>query len=209
MAQTLSQIKKFERKEMIVFTLICLVVLAVCVTTICIEMNTKKAGTTSWFLDKLVELATTFCINIALSISLLLALKTFFTMLKTIGMRSENINILKAMLIVLAFSFFCRAVLLSCTIVVVEMIPPLNAWSPACTWLTSSYLLFGEIIPIGFTFYYHLFTGPQIKKGDEEVVEERRCEFNDATLSRKTTQMASPDSYVDEEGQRTTAMGDR
>ena len=125
-AQTLNQIKKFEQKEMVVFSVICLVVLAVCITTVCIEIGDKKAGTTTWLLEKLVELVTTFLINIALCIALVVTLKTFFTMLRTVSMRSDNISLLKAMLIVLAVSFFCRAVLLTVTIVVVQMIPPIG-----------------------------------------------------------------------------------
>jgi hypothetical protein len=64
-------------------------------------------------------------------------------------------------------------------------------------------------VPIGFTFFYHLHTGPQIKRGGDDVVEERRCEINDPSLNRKTCQLASPDSYVDDDAQRTTAMGGR
>ena len=158
--QTLNQLKKFECKETILFIAICVMILAVEVTSFVLEIKKKAANTHSFIFQKLVQLAINFMINIAIAIAFICTLRNFFKMLHTIGMRSKkSINFLKAMLIVLAVSFFFRATLLALIIIDYQMINH-SVWTPVCTWLTSAYLFLGEIVPIGFTFWYHLYTGP-------------------------------------------------
>lgn len=126
-------------------------------------------------------------------------------MLKTLGFASKvSINFLKAMLIILAVSFFLRAVFLALVIWIYELIND-GVWTPACTWLTTSYLLFGEIIPIGFVFWYHIYSGPQIKKSDEIVEEQRRVEIATSLYSRKTTNLTSPEQYMEDNNRYTRA----
>jgi hypothetical protein len=68
----------------------------------------------------------------------------------------SDLLFLKAMLIVLTSSFLIRAVLLS-VIMYLFKVRDQERWkSELETFLLTSYLLFGELVPIAFVFFYHL-----------------------------------------------------
>lgn len=83
-------------------------------------------------------------------------------MLKTIGVRS-TIKLLKAMLVVLAISFFLRAALAG-AIIYFYKLGSNEQWTAVCTLLVTCYLFFGELVPISFVFVYHIYSGPQFSK---------------------------------------------
>jgi len=67
------------------------------------------------------------------------------------------------------------------------------------------YLLTGEIIPIGFVFWYHYRSAPKIQKAEQEV-EEREHLNTDMYNSRMTQMLHSPETFEDEEARGSTFL---